>query len=453
VTLRERTLTIMLLGLIFLAVSGFVGYFLFLRPIQSRNAQAAKLAQEITTLEEEIASLQQQARRLPQLQERSLPNDPILAREEYKEALSILLRQANAPPGFTIIPRSGDTQTVPNLAPKKPAYTRLVFDINLDKVDLKVLATFLESYYQMNLSHQITGLTIKRPEETRSAASDRKDLKVTITTEAVIMDGADNRKTLLAVPTSFAAAGGSLGFQALRLTPEVGRGLLRVKDASVLAPSEREYAVLFARDFFHGPLPPPPPPPKPVETPRSPPPPPPPPPPPKEDISPYIRLVGLTIRSNRTALVEIWDAVNNSLYEIETGDERTRVQKFLRNAEGFRRPDESYTATSELHIADPASSTNRRFRLVAVDATGIYLAESKTTKMSVLEGRSALLGSAAAAEEAVVLYHWMIGQTLNELMTLSEAAARELLRRAAAALTPEPAPPPARLEESLDPGS
>lgn len=437
---RERLLAIVLMGLICVAVGGFVGYFVFIGPIQSKNRQAKTLDADIAKLEEDVDALRKDARRFPQVKARSLPADATLAREEYKEALAILLRDAHAPPGFTIIQRSSDTRAVPNLAPKKPAYTRLVFDINLDKVDLPTLTHFLENFHRVNLAHRITGFTIKRNEDARrgsnsSSSTNRKDLKVTLTAESIIMDGAEKRRTLLAIPPALAALGGGMGFQAVAQTPEAGRGLIGTGESAVLASTDRKYAVLVARDFFHGPLPAPKPPeaPKVAEAP--------PPAKPKEDVSPYIRLVGLTVRSNGTALVDVWDTFNNVKYEVETGIDGTRVQKYVRSTDGARTPDLGYRSGGVILLNPPDSSTNRSFRLVAVEGDGIYLVNAATEQAvssdTVTDAVAAAIGGVALPTEAPTLYFWKVGRSLKELAPLPATEAQELLRRAEQAVEAE----------------
>jgi len=85
--------------------------------------------------------------------------------------------------------------------------------------------------------------------------NDRKDLAAKIITEAIILDGAEPRRTLLSVPTAFAAVGGMSGYNALLLTPEASRGLSPIQFTPVLATSGRDYTMIVQNDMFHGPLP------------------------------------------------------------------------------------------------------------------------------------------------------------------------------------------------------
>lgn len=424
---RERMLAMILMGLIFLAVGGFVGYLIFIGPIQSRSSRANQLQAEIDKLDEDIDTLRKDAKRITAVKARSLPADPVLAREEYKEALAVLLRDAGAPPGFTIVPRSGDTRSVPTIAPKKPAYTRLVFDMNLDKVDLPTITEFLENYHRLDLAHRITGFTIKRNEDARNN-SGRNDLKVTLTTEAIQMDGAEKRRTLLSVPPVLAAVAGGAGYQAVAHTPEAGRGLIGSGLATVLA-SDREYAVLAARDFFHGPLPPLPPPLPPPTVAE-----PPPPPKPREDVAPYVRLVGLTVRSDGSAIADVWDTINNEKYEVETGGDGTVVRKYAPSSSGSQELDRDYRSRGLVRIAPPDSSTDRSFRLVAVTGDGIYLADARSQAPPPGDALAAVFGGPAMLAEVPALYYWKVGRSLKDLTPLPADETRTILDSITAAL-------------------
>ena len=264
---RERNLAIVLSALIVLGVGGTLGYLFIYQPIQSKAAAAAKLQQEIDDLQEKAKKARADAPRLSATRRRSLPADENLARREYTEVMSRLLRQASVPPGYTIVSKPApDARTIPVLpgAAKKPAYTKVVTEIEFKRADLWAVHDFLTGYYKLNLLHQITALSIKKDDDATSAGKsrtnpERKDLSVRLTTEAVILDGAEPRRTLLPVPTAFAGLGGWAGYDAVALTPEIGRGLTPLQLTPVLSTRGRDYSLIVLKDLFHGPLPSPPP--------------------------------------------------------------------------------------------------------------------------------------------------------------------------------------------------
>lgn len=264
-TARERNLAILLIGLILLGGGGAAGYLFAYQPIQEKKAAAAALDTEIGKLKAKMAQVKKDRVRLGEAKKRSLPANPELAQREYEGMMSRLLLQAKVPPGFRVQAANPDTNGTPMLGPKKPAYTRVAYKITFDKADMWAVHDFLTAYYRLDLLHQITALEIKAdaaqaaaPGSRGKPTNTRNDLAVTLTTEAIILDGAENRRTLLPVPTGFAAAGGFAAFDSVFLTPEAGRGLTPLQLTPVLSPKNRDYTLIVQNDIFHGPLPPPP---------------------------------------------------------------------------------------------------------------------------------------------------------------------------------------------------
>lgn len=264
-TPRERTLAMTLLGFILLAGGGFVAYQFLYSPLVTTNNTTKRLEKEVEELSEKADKIRKDAPRLAIAKQRSLPADESVARAEYYEMMSRLLTNAGVT-GFSIQPKTADNKAVPVLAAKKPAYTKLVYDITFKKADMWQVMDFLVAYYKLNLLHQITAIHIKKEDDGTAAAAARQstptgrhDLSVVITTEAIIVDGASDRKSLLSVPMAFAAVGGLPGQRAVNLNSEVSRGITPVQLVPVLATKNRDYSLLVQKDMFHGPLPPPPP--------------------------------------------------------------------------------------------------------------------------------------------------------------------------------------------------
>ena len=454
-TPRERILSTLVGGFIVAVLAGAIGYIGIYQPVKSRYANATRIEDENEAKLEKLRTLQKNMARLATAQARSLPADVDVARREYEAALSRLLLESKVPRGYTVRTKSPDNRPVPELAPKKPAYSRIAFEITMKKVDLGTLTDFLERYYRLNLLHQITRLSVKRSDvdatsasaARRGTTSDRADLDVTIVTEAAILDGAEQRKSLTAVAPVFAAALGGAGFHQLKQSPEVARGL-RSTAEPVLSPNRREYLAVLAKDIFHGPIPPPLPP-KPT------PPPPPvqvavePPPPPKEDISRFIKLTGITRRSDGTATADVKDSANNLDYQIDLthkgGSWEVLVTKYFYIGTK-RKKDES---GGLLDIRDDTSSTVRKYRVLGLDADGLVLASSAPDKPKagpplppLLHPATAILGGIVAklptvkepakepekSTEKVCV--WRVGQPLRSVQELTTEEAQALVERA-----------------------
>jgi hypothetical protein len=192
-----------------------------------------------------------------------------LARREYAEMLSRVLQKANVAPGYRVTEKTPDPAGTPVMpgAAKKLAYQKVAFEVSFDRADMWAVKDVLEGYYKLNLLQQITHLDIKvdtTPGQAGAggrakAVTDRRDLVVKFSTEAVVLDNAEPRRTLLPVSPAFAGVGGWLGYNGVALNPEAGRGLAPLQLAQVLSTKNRDYSLMVLKDPFHGPLPPPPP--------------------------------------------------------------------------------------------------------------------------------------------------------------------------------------------------
>ncbi|HEY8506072.1 MAG TPA: hypothetical protein VIL46_15910, partial [Gemmataceae bacterium] len=80
---RERFTALLLLGVIFLAGGGFLGYQFLYRPVADRDASIRELQKQIADREQRIAKIGKALPRLEQYKKLSLPADVDLARREY----------------------------------------------------------------------------------------------------------------------------------------------------------------------------------------------------------------------------------------------------------------------------------------------------------------------------------------------------------------------------------
>ncbi len=256
-TSRDQMLALLLIGIMTLTVGAVGGYLFVWQPYQAKKNAEAALGEEIGKLETEDRAQAAAAKKLAVARARSLPADVNLAKNEYRVALTRLLDTAGAPSGYTITQKVMDNtaRQVPEIAKGKPIYNRIAYEVTIKKADMWVVKDFLKGYYELGLLHQITHFSIKKDEDTTAkGAVKRNDLTVVLTTEAVIVDGAENRRTLLPVPTAFAAIGGGAMFQAMRATPEAGRGVSPQVLTPILATHPRDYSLIVRNDPFNGPL-------------------------------------------------------------------------------------------------------------------------------------------------------------------------------------------------------
>ena len=221
-TSRERTLAVLLVGLIALGGGGVLGYFLVYAPLEEKRAAAKKLEDEAADFDSKSAAVTAARQRIAAVKRQSLPPDLNQAKAQYKLLLEQLLRDAKltdhkipdmrildsrapATPELVIAspgPATGTALPAAAGAPalgapksqKKPAYTRLEFKVEVKKADIWQVVDFLRAFYSVDLLHQITFLNIVRDNKPTDA---RNGLDVHLTVEAIILDKADPRKTLL----------------------------------------------------------------------------------------------------------------------------------------------------------------------------------------------------------------------------------------------------------------
>jgi hypothetical protein len=548
-TSREQTLAFVLLGAILLTVGGAGGYMFIWQPLQKQREQEAALNKEIDDLEAQLRAQKDTTQRLALARTRSLPADEALARREYTVALTRLLDSANVPKGYTITPKAVDNsaRSVPEISKGKPIYTRVAYEVTFKKADMWAVRDFLEGYYNLGLLHQITAINIKKDDDASAkSAGRRNDLTVTLTTEAILVEGAENRRTLLPVPTAFAGIGGGALYKAMTVSPEAGRGVTPLLHAHVLAnhhkPNHRDYSLMVQKDPFNGPLPPLPKfkldkisdvkiktdekpspvkvalsgdgsvgakvtalasgslfaegalkvdpktyaielpktsategtatisviatsadgkatekgsfkvsladPPKVVEGPKI----------DLEDIASYIVLIGVAPRSDGTAWARIVDNANRTRYQIDATRTGIKVVKeeITIPRKGWQPDPDHVHPAGVMNISAEKSKTNRLFKIIAVDADGLILADLKpdgsapaakpagkwpnwpppgkgaVVKQGPGNPLAALGGNMIVAAPPPKYYRWAVGNSLAGLKLIPDDEAKKILKRAEA---------------------
>jgi hypothetical protein len=230
-TTRERRMSVILIGFILVVGTGFFGYQFVYSPLQTKKTLIGKLDDDIAQLEARKARIEKRGPDLEKWKKLSLPPDKVdpakieavapgkmpgenaradLAQREYEDELNKMLRASGyAATDVAITPKKPDAKSSPQLANKKPIYTRLQFAVQL-KGDLASLVDFMDRFYKVRLLHQIRNLTIIKPlgGDFRAAAAavaaggaapntPSTDLDVNMTIEALVLDNAEKRTTLL----------------------------------------------------------------------------------------------------------------------------------------------------------------------------------------------------------------------------------------------------------------
>jgi len=265
-TPRERTLVVIVLALLLFGGGGAAGYMLILSPLQQKQQAAQNLQKEVDDLDTKVRGMQRATPQVAAVKRASLPpdlppdpRDPnrvptySFAVAEYKRLMQHLLLRAGITDGRPTSDRvivNGRAPITPEIAPKKPAYATITVNIEINKANFWQIIDFLYGYYQLDLLHQITTIRIAREGKLTDG---RSGLKVSITSEAIALDGVPPRANLITAPMPVAAVAGIPGLQAVSARPSMVEQLIH---SGALATQARDYAYIVRNDLYYGPMPP-----------------------------------------------------------------------------------------------------------------------------------------------------------------------------------------------------
>ncbi len=253
-TASEFRKALLLIVLIAASVAGAGGYLFVYSPLTDAARLRQQLQKEVDELEFQWLRGVKDRPYLAEVRRQSLPPDDTVAQSQYMQLLERLLLEAGirdykfASVGLV----QGRPPVIPDVAPKRPAYKQHRVVINMEQVNIWQLVDFLYAYYQLDLLHQISGLKIEKNEREPS----RNGLKVTLTTDAIAVDGVPPRTSLFPVTPVVAAVAGGPALHLVQNNPEQARLLRWVRAEPVLSPRKRDYTYIVLRDLFYGILPP-----------------------------------------------------------------------------------------------------------------------------------------------------------------------------------------------------
>jgi len=258
---RERFLAIFLIVVMVAVAGGFIGWQMIYSPWKKHNEAIAKLRDEVDELQtKKLAIETAQYIYENKTRKKSLPPDVAHARSDYGRFLDRMLSQAKfAAPVIT--PREPDTKDVPLVSNKKPAYVKLDYDLQV-KGDLTSLIDFLYMFYRQPFLHQIRKITILKPSTSRGENRGTRDLEVTMTVEALVLDKAEPRPMLFPMLATIGAAAGGAGVTAFALSGvENGFGsaftaanvLARADDSYTRTTAQAEYRRIAGKNIFFDP--------------------------------------------------------------------------------------------------------------------------------------------------------------------------------------------------------
>lgn len=299
-TQRERRLTVILSAALVAGLVGFVGYQFVLSPLLEKDRQLKQREEEVTKLSDQVDVIREMKRGYEAARQQSLPADVGLSRTEYGDLLLGLCRRAELTGGLKILQAEPDNKSVPTLGSKKPAYTRLTYEVAA-KGDLYQLVDFLRRFYEQPLLHQVKKMNVQRPSDARSQG--RRELDISLTVEALVLDNAPPRPTLLPVVRELALVAGPAALTGYNMqATATGRGS-PVPPAGVLAEPPRDYLAVTGKNMFFGP--PPTTPTRPEAKPVA-----------DDDGSPFITLTSVVGHDDGTVVAVFRDKATNNDYTV-----------------------------------------------------------------------------------------------------------------------------------------
>jgi hypothetical protein len=309
--------------MIFLVGGGVLAYQFYFRPIRTAENRLHSLADEMGKSEKQLADLEAAKPRLAQMKKLSLPADVAFARQAYVSELEKMLRLSEFATDPVVSSKEPTAQTSVPLAKRQP-FTRLQFDIQTHG-ELANLVDFLVRFYNTPLLHRIKTLSIVRP-LTSTQPQRANDLDITISIEALIVDGAEKRTTLL---------------------PKDG-----FEKPKQLARTSSQYATIAGHNIFFGPAPQ-------VFQPKK----------TTDAIGEYIVLDGIWHDESGSG-ASIYDAYNNRLYEIHSkGKDSFEVKRYMY----LKNKKELVNTSKNLVLLDDLGAPMETYRVVRIDAGDLIL--------------------------------------------------------------------------------
>jgi hypothetical protein len=183
------------------------------------------------------------------------------------------------------------------VGPKKPAYTKLSWDVQA-KGDLYHVVDFLRLFYSQPLLHSVKSMTLLRPSESR--ARNTRELDVNFKIEALVLDNAPARPTLLPIAREVAFLSGIAAHAGFNTALVQSGKAHPAPPPGVLAEDKREYLAIAGKNVFFGPE---------RERPKT----------PErydEDLSPFVVLTTITGYEDGSVKAMFRDKLNNYDYTI-----------------------------------------------------------------------------------------------------------------------------------------
>jgi hypothetical protein len=192
---QDRIKVLIVGGLMLFFVLGAGAFILNSQFLAPRVTRINVLQDELNKAELAEQEVELAVPRLKEMQKLSLPPEQAWSQQKYAAELEAMLKDSQFPTDKTsVLPKALETRS--NIPPsKRPPYTKLVFTVRAHG-DLMSIVDFLDRFYRLPLLHRIANFRITRP-LALAPGQRQTELDFDITVEALIVEGAEKRDTLL----------------------------------------------------------------------------------------------------------------------------------------------------------------------------------------------------------------------------------------------------------------
>ncbi|HEV3143464.1 MAG TPA: hypothetical protein VGZ47_06210 [Gemmataceae bacterium] len=192
---EDRIKMLLVGGLLFVVVLGAGAFMFNSQLLGPRNQRLAVLRDENSKNDLSVSEITNAIPRLKEMQKLSLPPDAAVAQQKYGEELEKMLQfSLFGKDKYQVTPKSLEDRS--KLPPsKRPPIMKLSFTV-VAHGELMSIVDFLDRFYRLPLLHRISNFHISRP-LTVGPGQRQTELDFSITVEALIVDGAEKRDTLL----------------------------------------------------------------------------------------------------------------------------------------------------------------------------------------------------------------------------------------------------------------
>ena len=251
---RERNLLIVLIAIVVGGVSLYAGVRFWLNPLQEYNRTIERMTQENADIDFQLATFNQERRKLTLARLKSLPANPELAAAEYMAYLQPVLDKS----GLAVEEMSHSqpqkikpVSAIPNI--KEVGHQIMTFTVRA-RGDLKQLVKAMDLMQKTPYEHRIRNLTIDRVEISQKKDASNK-LMIQMIIETLLVAKTENKPGLPPGINPMLLITDEIAGTSLGINFGMVAAALQLKQTLPTLPESRDYALIGDKNIFVGAIP------------------------------------------------------------------------------------------------------------------------------------------------------------------------------------------------------